>query len=316
MLRRTIYLLSAALSICATALPWEKDGTFGHGTLDITRTNNGSSLRVNIQNGPINIYDAKLGADMYTLLNSLLPSNIPSNTTSPAPKVVVFSSDNSNFWIGHYDLNLILPGGTDLTQEESSALFANAVAAHRALGTLPTIFIAEINGHATGSGNEFLVQCDMAFAGPDAVVGSLEGAVGGLQGNGGIQYLVRKMGMAKAAEYLLQATSIGAKEAAEVGWVNRAYDTAKELREAVDAITYRLSLFQAGALNGTKTAIRAWGPSVEQSDADIATILRLFPEEIPHLPRLLELTENQTANAFELGALRDIKDVEKLLGVE
>ncbi|KAF2467978.1 ClpP/crotonase [Lindgomyces ingoldianus] len=298
MLKRSVQLLSAALAVSATSspLPWQKNGTFGYGTLSTTRSNNGSTLRVNIQNGPINLYDAKLSTDMTALLNSLKPANIPSNTTHPPPKVVVFSSDNPDFWIGHYDINLILPGGTNLSTNETNALFASA-----------------INGHATGSGNEFLVQCDMAFAGPNAVVGSLEGAVGGLQGNGGIQYLVRKLGMAKAAEYLLAATSIGAQEAAAVGWVNHAYSSAEELREAVDALAYRLSLFTAGSLNGTKTAIRAWGPSPEQSDADIATILRLFPEEIEHLPRLIELSDNQTANAFELGALRDIKDVEELV---
>jgi enoyl-CoA hydratase/carnithine racemase len=307
-----LQLLSAAFSVTALSspLPWERNGTFGHGTLSTTLGNNGTTLRLNIQNGPINLYDAALGTDMATFLTSL----IPSNTTFPPPKVVVFSSDNADFWMGHYDLKLILPGGTNLTQDENNALFASAVATTRLLGTLPTIFIAEIDGHATGSGNEFLLQCDMAFAGPSAVVGSLEVATGGLQGNGGIQYLVRKLGMAKAAEYLLQATSIGAKEAAQVGWVNRAYETAEELREEVDKLVYRLSLFQAGALNGTKSAIRAWGPSVEQSDADIATIFRLFPEEIPNLPRFMELSENQTANEFEMGALRDIRDVEKLLG--
>ena len=317
MLKTTLTQLVGAsliLNTMSTPLPWEKNGTFGHGTLSITRNNNGASLRVNIQNGPINLYDYKLGTDITSLLNSLRPANIPSNTTSSPPKVVVFSSDNSDFWMGHYDLKLLTPGGTNLSTDEVNTLFSNTMASARLLGTLPTIFIAEINGHATGSGNEFLVQCDMAFAGPNAVVGSTEVAVGGIHGNGGVQYLVRKMGMAKAAEYLLAATSIGAKEAAEVGWVNRAYGSAKELRKAVDALTYRLSLFNASALNGTKTAIRASGPSVEQADADIATIFRLFPEEVPLLPKFLELSEGQTSGKFELGALRDIKDVEKLVG--
>jgi enoyl-CoA hydratase/carnithine racemase len=317
MLKNNLFrLFSAAFFVSALSspLPWENDGTFGYRTLSITRGNNGATLRVNVQNGPINLYDAKLGTDMTTLLNSLKPSNIPSNTSYPPPKVVTFSSDNPDFWMGHYDLELLIPGKTNLSMDETNALFASGIATTRLLSTLPTIFIAEINGRATGSGNEFLLQCDMAFAGPNAVVGSMEVAVGGLHGNGGIQFLVRKMGMAKAAEYLLTGTSIEAQEAAEVGWVNRAYGSTAELREAVDALAYRLSLFTAGSLNGTKTAIRASGPTVEQSDADIATILRLFPEEIPFLPRFLELTGNQTANAFELGALRDIKDVEKAVG--
>ena len=74
-----------------------------------------------------------------------------------------------------------------------------------------------------------------------------------------------------------------------------------------------LSLFTAGASNGTKNAIRAFGPSAEQSATDIATILRLIPEEIEYLPKFVELLANQTDNEFELRALRDIEDVKALV---
>ena len=45
------------------------------------------------------------------------------------------------------------------------------------LRILLTIFISEVNGLAMAVGNEFLVQCDMRFAGPRARFGVLEVAM-------------------------------------------------------------------------------------------------------------------------------------------
>ena len=247
---------------------------------------------------------------MSDFLNALVPG--ATNETTPAPKVVIFARAVPGFWMEQYDLNLLNPPTNPFSEDYFNHLFSLAVATPVLLRTLPTIFIAEINGRASGSGNEFLLQCDMSFAGPDAIFGSLEVALGGLQGNGGVQYLVRRAGMAKAAEYLLASASIDAETAADVGWVNRAYKTPLELTSSVNALASRIAIFDAGALNGTKSAIRAFGPSAEQSAADIATILRLFPEEQKILPKWLLLSQNQTRGEFELDSLRSIEDVRKL----
>ncbi|KIV77999.1 hypothetical protein PV11_09767 [Exophiala sideris] len=291
-------------------LPWERDSSTGFGTLTTQSSSNGSVLRVVINNPPLNTYDNKLNNDMNDFLLSLVPANI--TVAAPPPKVVIFTSAVAEFWMGSYDINLLLPSADPFDTNQTQTLFAQALNYPTLLRTLPTIFIAEINGRATGTGNEFLLQCDMSFAGPNALVGSVEVAIGGLQGDGGIQYLVRSVGMHRAAEYLLQSTAINATEAAAVGWVNRAYASEQELGTAVDAIASRIAIFDAGALNGTKTAIRAFGPSAEQSAQDIASVERLFPEEIQILPKYLELSENQTLNAFTLGMLRDVESVKEL----
>ena len=294
----------------ATLLPWERTSSAGFGTLTTHMLNNGTVLRVTINNPPINLYDNKLINDMNDFLTALVPG--VTNVTTPPPKVVIFASAIPGFWIEQYDLNLLNPTTNPFDTEYSNKLFGLAIAAPVLLRTLPTIFIAEINGRASGSGNEFLVQCDMGFAGPEAIVGSLEVALGGLEGNGGIQYLVRRIGMARAAEYLLASASIDAETAARVGWVNQAYKTSYDLTTSVNALASRIAIFDAGALNGTKSAIRAFGPSAEQSAADIATILRLFPEEQKILPKWLLLSQNQTRGEFELDSLRSIEDVRKL----
>ncbi|KAF2103491.1 ClpP/crotonase, partial [Rhizodiscina lignyota] len=142
---------------------------------------------------------------------------------------------------------------------------------------LPTIFIAEINGRAAGSGNEFVVQCDMSFAGPDALISAPEVTSGGLAGNGGAQYVVRALGMQKAAEYLLTGSPVTGAQADQLGWVTRAFDSQAKLRNHVDDLATRMALLDPGALNITKVAIRAWGPSEDQIQQDLASTLRFLP---------------------------------------
>lgn len=81
------------------------------------------------------------------------------------------------------------------------------------LRVLPTIFIGEVNGLATAAGNEFLVQCDMRFAGPRARFGALEVANGLFHGNGGAQYLAHLIRPGRVLEYLLSVNDVGAKTA-------------------------------------------------------------------------------------------------------
>lgn len=120
----------------------------------------------------------------------------------------------------------------------------------------------------------------MSFAGPETVVGTIETAVGDTEGNNGVQYMVRRMDMHRAAEYLLPSQSIGAREAAEVGCVNRAYSSAWELTEAVNAIADCTAIIPAGSLNTTKTIIRSFGPSQSQANTDLDSVYRtiLGPE--------------------------------------
>jgi enoyl-CoA hydratase/carnithine racemase len=293
---------------------WDRDASTGHGTLRTNTSETGAVVRVTVHNPPINLYDQNVAQDMYSFMQSISPKEpgIDVNNNISWPKVVIFSSDIKDFWIGSYDINLL--GSTNkLDNATTQKIFTETVATTALVRSLPSIFIAEINGRATGSGNEFLVTCDMSFAGPDTVVGMVETAVGNTEGNGGVQYMVRRMGMHRAAEYLLPSQSIGPQEAAEVGWVNRAYDSAEELSQAVDAIANRMALLPAGSLNATKTAIRAFGPSQQQITDDLNSVNRLFAEEKNILPVYLSLSQNQSANAFMLNNLRSLTDLKQLV---
>lgn len=228
-------------------LPWERTKSTGFGTLTTTSSNNGTILRVLMDNPPTNLYDYKLITDLYDLLSSAVPGNI--TVSIPPPKVMIFSSADPDFWMSHYDGTLF---GTNPPFNESytEELFTKNRAIVGMLKSLPTILIGEINGRATGSGNEFLVQCDMDFSGLNTILGAPE----------------------VAAEYMLTSSGIDALTAAEIGWVNRMYRSETKLRRAVDEIAGRIALFPAAGLNGTKAMTRGFSAPPSTVEADIATL--------------------------------------------
>ncbi|PNP58358.1 hypothetical protein THARTR1_01873 [Trichoderma harzianum] len=150
-------------------LPWERTKSIGFGTLTTTSSNNGTILRVLIDNLPTNLCDCKVITDLYDLLSYVVPENI--TVATPPPRVTIFTSADLDFWMGHYD-GALFGANPPFNESYTEELFTKNRAIVSMLKSLPTILIAEINGRATGSGNEFLVQCYMAFSGPNTIVGA------------------------------------------------------------------------------------------------------------------------------------------------
>lgn len=113
------------------------------------------ATRLTVSNPPINLVNSNFLFELYRFLTSL-------SKDAGAPKVVVISSDNKDFWIHHLDLHLISMEYPLKNEEEKEALplfGANL----QLLGELPTIFIAEVNGRAVAGGNELACNMDMRF---------------------------------------------------------------------------------------------------------------------------------------------------------
>ena len=81
--------------------------------------------------------------------------------------------------------------------------------------------IAAINGFAFGGGMELALACDIRIASSHAVMGLTETSLAIIPGAGGTQRLPRIIGVAKAKELIFTAKRIDAKEAREIGLVNR-----------------------------------------------------------------------------------------------
>ena len=88
-----------------------------------------------------------------------------------------------------------------------------------AVKDFPQPVIAAVEGHAHGGGCELALMCDYIVASRAAVFSLPELRRGIMPGGGGIQNLVRAVGMRRAKKLLLTARRFSAEEAAEWGMV-------------------------------------------------------------------------------------------------
>ncbi|EHK16750.1 uncharacterized protein TRIVIDRAFT_65502 [Trichoderma virens Gv29-8] len=222
----------------------------------------GNVTRVLIDHPPINLVDIDIISDFTTLLRNLEKNH----ASDAAPKVVIFSSADLDFFLAHLDFYMLStdhPLHPPFSNREVTYAYNNVA---RLLGTVPTIFIGEVSGRAEGAGNELLVRMDMGFASTGALLGASEAAIGLTHAASGLQYLTRPIGLGRATKYLLAAKSADAKTAAEFGWVNQAFDTKEEMESYVDNLAARIGVFTRQGLEATKRGIRyGSGPGQRQS---------------------------------------------------
>jgi enoyl-CoA hydratase/carnithine racemase len=93
--------------------------------------------------------------------------------------------------------------------------------------------IAAINGYAFGGGIELALSCDLRIAASNALMGLTETSLGIIPGGGGTQRLPRIVGLAKAKELIYTARKIDAKEAFEIGLINKVVESDKLMDEAI-----------------------------------------------------------------------------------
>ena len=91
----------------------------------------------------------------------------------------------------------------------------------RRLASVRTPMIAGVSGWALGGGCELALLCDMIVASETAEFGQPEITLAIIPGGGGTQRLARTVGKARAMELVLTGRRFDAREALEMGMVNR-----------------------------------------------------------------------------------------------
>ncbi len=206
----------------------------------------GAVLLAEIAAPPMNLLGPELVRDLVALIQHA--------EADPEVKVLVFSSADADYFISHVDLHRVAEYRKEagkLTGEPSIAsLFRHLSASH-------LVTIAQVEGRVRGAGSEFVLACDMRFAAREtAVFAQFEPAFGLIPGGGGVGYLVRVMGRARALEVLLSADDYDAELAERYGWVNRTLP-AEALATFVKVLARRIAAFPTRGLALVKDRVNA-----------------------------------------------------------
>jgi naphthoate synthase len=97
----------------------------------------------------------------------------------------------------------------------------NVLELQRFIRTMPKPVIALVPGFAIGGGHVLTVVCDLTIAADSAVFGQTGPKVGSFDGGFGSSYLARIVGQKKAREIWYLCRQYSAKEALEMGLVNK-----------------------------------------------------------------------------------------------
>lgn len=97
----------------------------------------------------------------------------------------------------------------------------NVLELQRLIRSMPKVVIALVPGYAIGGGHVLHVVCDLTLAADEAIFGQTGPKVGSFDGGFGASYLTRIVGQKKAREIWYLCRQYTAKEALEMGLVNK-----------------------------------------------------------------------------------------------
>lgn len=121
---------------------------------------------------------------------------------------------------------------------------------------LPQIIIAKIQGFALGGGLELALCADLIIASSNAKFGFPEVSLGIIPGFGGTQRLGRRIGVAKALEWIVTGEKYPAQEAFNCGLINKLVEP-QELNAACDKMVQNICKNGPMAVRNAKKVIKS-----------------------------------------------------------
>jgi len=220
--------------------------------------------RAVFDNPPFNMMDDTIFDGLQSLLARM--------DASPNLRVVVFESENPEFYLAHFDLTGKL--GNVLTGVGVTGLPILMDTFVR-LTKSPVVSIAKIRGCVRGACSEFVLACDMRFASREKTrLGQPEVGVGVQPGGGGTERLPHLVGRGRALEIVLGAEDFDGDTAERYGYVNRALPDV-ELDRFVDALARRISSFDRPPIATAKRLIN--DVSLPSSDSLLEGLTSFLP---------------------------------------
>ena len=238
----------------------------------------GRVLTVRIEHPPHNFMNREMVAELDTLTRSL--------DRDGSIGAVVITGKPENLFVTHYDVGEIVSGVRDVGVAPRPALASGLLRVAGAVRRVPglrqaakrtpvralfelhlihdvfvrmnrmnKVFIAAINGPATGGGCELALACDLRYiADAPITIGLPEMTIGFNPGAGGTQRMARLLGTGRALEMMLEGRTLAPQEAARVGLVHRVVPPERLLAEASETAR-RLARRAPEAILGLKRAV-------------------------------------------------------------
>jgi enoyl-CoA hydratase/carnithine racemase len=257
---------------------------------------------VTIDNPPINLLTLELCAELVRLAGEILADD--------RVRVTVFGSANPDFFIAHFDVNVLsMLGGQPLPPAPELNDLCKATEIFR---RMPKVSIAKIEGRARGGGSEFVLGLDMRFGAiGKAILAQPEVGVGIIPGGGGTQRLPRLMGQARALEVVLGCDDFTAETAERYGYINRALPP-EELTPFVEELAYRIATFSPEAIAlGKKSVQNAEEMSITEG---LWEETNLFIQSIRSGPAQARMKKFMELGGQTREVELDLKDLVKALG--
>ena len=183
-----------------------------------------------------------------------------------AVKAVVITGAGPGFCAGH-DLRELTQARNDPDRGQAffETTMARCAAVMQAVARFPKPTIAAVNGAAAGLGCDMALCCDFIMAAESAHFTMSFIARGLIPDGGGMYFLPRRVGLARAKELVFSGRRVGAAEALAMQMIERVVPDA-ELMAAAEAWARELS---AGSLAALALAKSVMDRSLEMSFEDV-----------------------------------------------
>ncbi|APO70697.1 crotonase/enoyl-CoA hydratase family protein (plasmid) [Rhizobium gallicum] len=201
-------------------------------------------LTITIDHPPTNAVNAAIHTDLRNIF--------PMINNDPETRVVVITGAGERAFSAGGDVHHMV----ELLDDHQAAIASMKEAQELLYGLLrlEKPLIARVNGHAIGLGATLALFSDLIYAVETAKIGDPHVRVGYAAGDGGALIWPQMIGYARAREYLLTGEPLLAKEAAQIGLINRAVPL-DSLDDLVYGMARRLAAGPTVAINSTKQAI-------------------------------------------------------------
>ncbi len=169
-------------------------------------------------------------------------------------KVIIFTGSGDKSFSTGADVNFLK--ATQISNMTRHAFTRGLSRLADYIEEYPKPTIAAIFGYALGGGLELALACDFRLAADNAIIGLPEVKLGILPAGGGIQRLIKCVGVSRAKEIVMLGEFIGCNEALSLGIINKVFPQ-KNFFEEVRKFALRLTEIPSATLNIIKCAIRA-----------------------------------------------------------